>query len=105
MFQYLDIDDGKHKNRVKKTEIEVIMESIMATIQLQHLNLSRLIDAAYWCGYDRQPVFIHIAGDPGIGKTYASKSLDREPGVTYFSASYSPNEYRGFNLFQRIVQS
>src|SRR3990170_3117596 len=66
----------------------------MATFQLKHLTLCRLIDATYMCGKDRQPVFIHIAGDPGIGKTYATKSMEEIQGVTYFSANYSPNEYK-----------
>lgn len=66
----------------------------MATIQLQHLTLIKLVDAAYWCGVDKQPVFIHIAGEPGIGKTYATQSLEDEHGVTYFMASFSPNEYK-----------
>jgi len=68
----------------------------MASVQLKHLSLSRLVDAAYYCGKDRQPVFIHIAGDPGIGKTYATKSISEVHNVTYLSASYSPNEYKGY---------
>ena len=66
----------------------------MATIQLKHLTLPRLIDAAYMCGLDRQPVFLYIAAEPGTGKTYSTKSLETVNGVTYFSASYSPNEYK-----------
>lgn len=66
----------------------------MATIQLKHLTLVKLIDAAYLCGKDRQPVFIHIAGDTGIGKTWSTKSLEEHEVVTYFSASFSPNEYK-----------
>jgi len=66
----------------------------MATIQLKHLSLTRLVDAAYMCGLEKQPVFIHIAGNPGIGKTYATKSIERIRGVSYFSASFSPNEYK-----------
>jgi len=67
----------------------------MATIQLKHLTIPRLVDAAFLCGRDKQPVFLHIAGDPGIGKTYSTKSIKAVHGVTYFSASYSPNEYKG----------
>lgn len=70
------------------------MVTQMATIQLKHLTITRLIDAAFMCGQDRQPVFIHIAGDPGIGKTFATKSLESVNGVSYFCANYSPNEYK-----------
>lgn len=66
----------------------------MATIQLKHLSIPKLVDAAFWCGQDRQPVFLHIAGDPGIGKTYATKSLETINGISYFSANFSPNEYK-----------
>ncbi len=66
----------------------------MATIKLKHLTIPKLVDAAFMCGKDRQPVFIHIVGDPGIGKTYSTKSIDQIPGVNYFCANFSPNEYK-----------
>jgi len=66
----------------------------MATIQLKHLTLTKLIDAAYMCGKERQPVFIHIAGDTGIGKTWSTKSLEEHEGILYFNGSFSPNEYK-----------
>lgn len=66
----------------------------MSTIQLRHLTLTKLIDAAYMCGKERQPVFIHIAGDTGIGKTWCTKSLEEQEGVFYFNGSFSPNEYK-----------
>jgi hypothetical protein len=64
------------------------------TIKLKHLTLLRLIDAAYYCAQDRQPVFIHISAPPGAGKTYATKSLETISGISYFSANYTPTEYK-----------
>ncbi len=66
----------------------------MATIQLKHLTIQKLVDAAYMCGKERQSVFIHIAGDTGIGKTWATKSIEEYPGIFYFNGSFSPNEYK-----------
>lgn len=77
----------------------------MATIQLKHLTLVNLVNAAYNCGNRDEPVFIHIAGDPGIGKTFATKSVETVRGVFYFSASFTPNEYKCTlkNIAERTV--
>lgn len=66
----------------------------MAYIKLKYLNMQVLVDVAFLCGRDRTPVFIYIAADPGSGKTWATKSLEQVEGVTYFSSSTTPNEYR-----------
>lgn len=63
-------------------------------MKLKYLKLYSLVDAAYQCGMSNQPIAIYIAGDSGIGKTWASRSISEYPNVVYYSAAYSPNEYR-----------
>lgn len=63
-------------------------------MKLRYLKINTLLDAAYQCGMDRQPIYLFIAAPPGTGKTWGSKSLKEYRGVTYFNSSYSPNEYK-----------
>lgn len=65
-------------------------------MKLKFLKLSSLIDAAYQCGMSNQSVALYIAGDTGVGKTWSSRSISEYPNVLYYSAAYSPNEYRKF---------
>lgn len=65
-------------------------------MKLKYLKLSSLIDAAYQCGMNNTPVSLYIAGDSGIGKTWAARSVCEYPNVLYYSAAYSPNEYKKF---------
>lgn len=66
----------------------------MSLIKLCNVNLMSLVDAALQCGRDKEPVYVYIAADCGCGKTWSTKSLKDEKGVLYFSASYSPNQYK-----------
>jgi hypothetical protein len=62
--------------------------------RLQHLTLSRLIDAAYFCGIDSTPISMLIAMPPGSGKTWSTSSIKNANFVQYLNKVYSPNEHR-----------
>ena len=63
-------------------------------MKLQHLTLSKVVDAAYFCGVDATPISVLIAMPPGSGKTWSASAIRNAPFVQYLNKVYSPNEHR-----------
>lgn len=63
-------------------------------MRLKSLTLAKIVDVAYWCGYNRTPVSLLLAAPPGSGKTWATQSLRGYNRVCYINTGTSPNEHR-----------
>lgn len=63
-------------------------------MRLRHLTLEKIVDTAYFCGFEKMPVSVLIAAPPGSGKSWCTCALRDVEGVQYISKVYSPSEHR-----------